>query len=250
MTLTLHENQTLVMPQHVAIIMDGNGRWAQGRGLPRLAGHHAGTGNIKRIVREAIALGIPYLTVYAFSTENWRRPSWEVRGLMRIMAEYLDRELRDLHAEGVRLRLLGTLNNVDPALRQKIMDAIELTQNNTAVTLAVAFNYGGRDDIIQAVREIVAQGYDAHEITDEMISRHLYTAGMPDPDLIVRTSGEQRLSNFLIWQAAYSEYYMTPLLWPDFGPDHFREAVTTFAQRERRYGGRPGEPISSAAANS
>lgn len=239
--MTVQQLETTVAPRHVAIIMDGNGRWAQGRGLPRLAGHHAGTGNIKRIVREAIALGIPYLTIYAFSTENWKRPTWEVRGLMRIMAEYLDRELRELHAEGVRLHLLGTLDGVDSALAKKIQNAITLTANNTALTLSVAFNYGGRADIVNAVREIVAKGINPEDISDEMIAGHLYTSGIPDPDLIVRTSGEQRLSNFLIWQAAYSEYYMTPLLWPDFGPDQFREAVSNFGNRERRYGGRIGE---------
>ena len=243
--MTLQHSDRSAPLNHVAIIMDGNGRWALGRGLPRLAGHHAGTGNIKRIVREAIALGIPYLTLYAFSTENWNRPTWEVRGLMRIMAEYLDRELRELHAEGVRLRLLGDLENVDPFLAKKIEGAIEMTRNNTAITLAVAFNYGGRADIVRAVREIVAEGVDPAEITDEMITRHLYTAGMPDPDLIVRTSGEQRFSNFLIWQAAYSEYLMTPLLWPDFGPDQFREAISTFASRERRFGARPSEQSDS-----
>lgn len=239
--MTLQQLERSTSLNHVAIIMDGNGRWAQGRGLPRLAGHHAGTGNIKRIVREAIALDIPFLTLYAFSTENWKRPSWEVRGLMRIMAEYLDRELRELHAEGVRLRLLGDLDGVDAALARKILDAIELTRNNTAITVAVAFNYGGRADIVKAVREIVSEGVTPGDITDEMINRHLYTAGMPDPDLIVRTSGEHRLSNFLIWQAAYSEYFMTPLLWPDFGPDQFREAITSFTQRDRRFGGRPAE---------
>lgn len=243
--MTLQHSDRSAPLNHVAIIMDGNGRWAQGRGLPRLAGHHAGTGNIKRIVREAIALGIPYLTLYAFSTENWNRPTWEVRGLMRIMAEYLDRELRELHAEGVRLRLLGDLENVDPFLAKKIEGAIEMTRNNTAITLAVAFNYGGRADIVRAVREIVAEGVNPAEITDEMITRHLYTAGMPDPDLIVRTSGEQRFSNFLLWQAAYSEYLMTPLLWPDFGPDQFREAISTFASRERRFGARPSEQSDS-----
>lgn len=239
--MTIQQLDLSAVPHHVAIIMDGNGRWAQGRGLPRLAGHHAGTGNIKRIVREAIALGIPYLTLYAFSTENWRRPTWEVRGLMRIMAEYLDRELRDLHAEGVRLRLLGTLEGVDSKLAKKIEQAIEMTRNNTAITLAVAFNYGGRADIIQAIQQIVSSGVAPESISQEMIDRFLYTAGMPDPDLIVRTSGEQRLSNFLIWQAAYSEYFLTPLLWPDFGPEQFREAITTFARRERRFGGRPEE---------
>ncbi len=226
---------------HVATIMYGNGRWAQGRGLPRLAGHHAGTGNIKRIVREAIDLGIPYLTLYAFSTENWKRPSWEVRGLMRIMAEFLDRELRELHADGVRLRLLGELTGVDPQLQARIQNAIAMTQTNTAITVAVAFNYGGRADIVQAVQNIIAGGIDPAEVTDEMITGHLYTAGMPDPDLIVRTSGEQRLSNFLIWQAAYSEYFITPLLWPDFGPANFREAISSFVQRERRFGARPAE---------
>lgn len=239
--MTMQQLERAAPLNHVAIIMDGNGRWAEGRGLPRLAGHHAGTSNIKRIVREAIALDIPYLTLYAFSTENWKRPGWEVRGLMRIMAEFLDRELRELHADGVRLRLLGTLDGVEPALAKKIQAAIDMTRHNTAITLSVAFNYGGRADIVHAVQAIIAAGIAPEDVTDEMITQHLYTNGMPDPDLIIRTSGEYRLSNFLIWQAAYSEYYITPLLWPDFGPDQFREALSSFGKRERRYGGRIGE---------
>ncbi|GIV98079.1 MAG: isoprenyl transferase [Herpetosiphonaceae bacterium] len=227
------------VPQHIAIIMDGNGRWAQRRGLPRLAGHRAGTLNIKHIVRECIALRVPYLTLYAFSTENWNRPSWEVRGLMRILSEFLDRELRELHADGVHLRHLGELDGVEPALQKRVRSAIDLTRNNTAITLAVAFNYGGRADIVRAVRRIVESGIPAQEVTEQTISEHLYTVGMPDPDLIIRTSGEWRLSNFLIWQAAYSEYWTTPILWPDFTPQDLRRAVADYGQRERRFGARP-----------
>lgn len=227
------------VPQHIAIIMDGNGRWAQRRGLPRLAGHRAGTLNIKHIVRECIALRVPYLTLYAFSTENWNRPSWEVRGLMRILSEFLDRELRELHADGVHLRHLGELDGVEPALQKRVRSAIDLTRNNTAITLAVAFNYGGRADIVRAVRHIIESGTPAQEVTEQTISEHLYTVGMPDPDLIIRTSGEWRLSNFLIWQAAYSEYWTTPILWPDFTPQDLRRAVADYGQRERRFGARP-----------
>jgi undecaprenyl diphosphate synthase len=229
---------TAKIPQHVAIIMDGNGRWAQQNHLPRLAGHRAGTTNIKHIVRECIAQKIPYLTLYAFSTENWNRPSWEVGGLMRILAEFIDRELRELHADGVHLRHLGELDGVEPFLQGKVRDAIKLTQHNTAITVAVAFNYGGRGDIVRAVRRIVAAGTPVEEINDELISRHLYTDGMPDPDLIIRTSGEWRLSNFLIWQSAYSEYWFTSLFWPDFKPEHLRMALADFGQRERRFGAR------------
>lgn len=224
-------------PRHIAIIMDGNGRWARQRHLPRLAGHRAGTENIRRIVTECAEQGVHYLTLYAFSTENWSRPSAEVDGLMRILSDFIDRETINLHREGVRLRHLGRLDNISADLRQKILDAIELTRDNARITLAVAFNYGGRADIVDAVRELIALGVTADEVTEEMISDHLSTRGMPDPDLIIRTSGEWRLSNFLIWQAAYSEYWTTPVYWPDFSPEHLRQAINDYGQRERRFGG-------------
>ena len=225
------------VPRHIAIIMDGNGRWANRRGMPRLAGHRAGTENIRRIVTECVQQGVRYLTLYAFSTENWSRPSREIDGLMRILGDFIDRETRNLHAEGVQIRHLGSLEGISELLQRKIHAAITLTQDNQRLTLAVAFNYGGRRDIVDAVRELVALGTSAEVIDEQSISDHLSTRGMPDPDLIIRTSGEWRLSNFLIWQAAYSEYWTTPVFWPDFGPDHLRQAIDDYGQRERRFGG-------------
>lgn len=225
------------IPRHIAIIMDGNGRWANRRGLPRLAGHRAGTENIRRIVRECTDQGVGYLTLYAFSTENWSRPSLEVDGLMRILGEFIDRETRSLHEEHVQIRHLGRLDGISTTLRRKIQSAVELTRNNQRLTLAVAFNYGGRGDIVDAVRELVAMGLPPDSIDEQQISDHLSTHGMPDPDLIIRTSGEWRLSNFLIWQAAYSEYWTTPIFWPDFGPEQLRQAIYDYGQRERRFGG-------------
>ncbi|WP_029214983.1 isoprenyl transferase [Kallotenue papyrolyticum] len=227
------------IPQHIAIIMDGNGRWAQQRGLPRAMGHRAGTENIRRIVQEAKALGVRYLTLYAFSTENWNRPGPEVRALMAILGEFIDRETAALHAEGVQIRHLGSLDGLSPQLQAKVRYALELTRHNTALVLAVAFNYGGRADIVQAVRAIVREGIPPEAITEAVIADHLYTRGMPDPDLIVRTAGEFRLSNFLIWQAAYAEYYSTPVFWPDFGPEDLKQAVAAYGQRERRFGALP-----------
>jgi undecaprenyl diphosphate synthase len=180
---------------------------------------------------------VQYLTLYAFSTENWSRPSAEVDGLMRILSDFIDRETINLHREGARLRHLGRLENISAELRQKILDAIELTRHNTRITLAVAFNYGGRADIVDAVRELIALGVKPEEVNEALISDHLSTRGMPDPDLIIRTSGEWRLSNFLIWQAAYSEYWTTPVYWPDFSPEHLRQAIYDYGQRERRFGG-------------
>jgi undecaprenyl diphosphate synthase len=225
------------VPSHIAIIMDGNGRWAKKRGLPRLAGHRAGTENIRRIVTECVAQGVKYLTIYAFSTENWSRPSREVEGLMRILSEFVDRETDNLDREGVQIRHLGRLDNVSPHLQKKIQSAVQQTSHNDRLVLAVAFNYGGRSDIVDAVRAMVAQGCSAEDITEQAISEHLSTRGMPDPDLIIRTSGEWRLSNFLIWQAAYSEYWTTQMFWPDFGPEHLRQAINDYGQRERRFGG-------------
>ncbi|HEY3228841.1 MAG TPA: isoprenyl transferase [Roseiflexaceae bacterium] len=229
--------QTPRAPRHIAIIMDGNGRWARQRGLPRLAGHRAGTENIRRIVTEAVEQHIPYLTLYAFSSENWSRPAHEVDGLMRILGEYIDRETGRLDEQGVRIRHLGRLDGIAPELRRKIRAATELTRANTRLTLAVALNYGGRADIVDAVRAIVAQGIAPDAIDERCIAEHLATRDMPDPDLIIRTSGEWRLSNFLIWQAAYSEYWTTPIFWPDFGAHHLRQAIHDYGQRERRFGG-------------
>jgi undecaprenyl diphosphate synthase len=229
------------VPRHIAIIMDGNGRWAKRRGLPRLAGHRAGTENIRRIVRECTDQGVLYLTLYAFSTENWSRPSLEVDGLMRILGEFIDRETRSLHEENVQIRHLGRMDGISEVLQRKIHSAVELTRHNQRLTLAVALNYGGRGDIVDAVRELVAQGLPPDGIDEQQISEHLSTRGMPDPDLIIRTSGEWRLSNFLIWQAAYSEYWTTPIFWPDFGPDQLRQAINDYGQRERRFGGLSSE---------
>jgi undecaprenyl diphosphate synthase len=224
-------------PRHVAIIMDGNGRWARARGLPRLAGHRAGTENIRRIVTECVELRIPYLTLYAFSTENWSRPAYEVDGLMRILGEYIDRETHRLHDQGVRIRHLGRLDGLQAGLVRKIQAAVEQTAANTRLTLAVALNYGGRAEIVDALRAIVAAGVAPDDIDEGCIAAYLGTHGMPDPDLVIRTSGERRLSNFLVWQAAYSELWMTPTLWPDFGTTHLRQALDDYAGRERRFGG-------------
>src|SRR6266498_5737067 len=224
------------IPKHVAIIMDGNGRWAISRGLPRLAGHRAGTENLRRIIRATVAFGIKYLTIYAFSTENWGRPPEEVKGLMYILEDVIDRELAELNKEGVQLRHIGRLERLAPTLQEKVLDAVELTKNNDRLVLNVAFNYGGRDEIVNAIQNIIKDGIAPEDVTDELVSRYLYTAGVPDPDLIIRTSGELRVSNFLIWQAAYSEWYVTPTYWPDFDKEEYRRALETFAQRDRRYG--------------
>lgn len=232
------------IPQHVAIIMDGNGRWALSRGLPRLAGHKAGTENLRRVIRSTVEFGIPYLTIYAFSTENWGRPPEEVQGLMRILEDVIDRELGELHKEGVQLRHIGRLERLAPTLQEKVLEAVDMTKHNTRLTLNIAFNYGGRDEIVQAIQRIIRDGVPAEDVNDEVVGRYLYTAGVPDPDLIIRTSGELRVSNFLIWQAAYSEWYITPTFWPDFDKEEYRRALETFAQRDRRYGG-----VSEAVAN-
>lgn len=224
-------------PEHVAVIMDGNGRWARQRGLPRLAGHRAGTENIRSIVTACIELAIPCLTLYAFSTENWSRPSVEIQGLMHILGEFIDRETQSLHEQGVHLRHLGSLEGISDSLCHKVRYAIELTHNNDRLTLAIAFNYGGRTDIVNAVRKLIAQGIPVDAIDEQLISANLSTSGLPDPDLVIRTSGEWRLSNFLIWQAAYSEYWATPVLWPDFKAEHFRQAIDDYGRRERRFGG-------------
>lgn len=226
-----------LIPTHVAIIMDGNGRWATQRGLPRLAGHRAGTENIRPITFKAAELGIRYLTLWAFSTENWRRPREEVEGLMQILSEVIERETEELHRHGAQLRHIGSLEGLSSALQQQIRNAIELTKHNDRIVLTIAFNYGGRAEIIQAIRRIVSEGIPPDAIDESTVERFLYTAGLPEPDLIIRTSGELRISNFLLWQAAYAEYYFTPTLWPDFTPAEFEAAIRDFQRRERRFGG-------------
>lgn len=224
------------VPTHVAIIMDGNGRWARARGLPRLAGHRAGTENLRSIIEACVEFGIKYLTIYAFSTENWGRPIDEVEGLMNIFDDVFDRELQELHRQGAQLRHIGRLDGVRKSMVEKINRGVELTKNNTRLILNVAFNYGGRDEIIHAIQRIVEDGIPADKIDDQLISNYLFTAGIPDPDLVVRTSGEQRTSNFLLWQSAYSEWYFPEVYWPDFGRDQLLEAIREYSQRERRFG--------------
>lgn len=223
-------------PEHVAIIMDGNGRWARQRGLPRSAGHRQGTENLRRIIRAAVEFGVRIMTIYAFSTENWSRPRREVLLLMRILEMVIDRELRELHDEGVQIRHIGELDGIEERLARKVLEACEYTRHNQRLILNVAFNYGGRDEIVHAVQNIVRAGIAPEDITEATINNYMYTSGLPDPDLIIRTSGEFRLSNFLIWQGAYSEIYTTETYWPDFGREAFYDALLAFGNRRRRFG--------------
>jgi undecaprenyl diphosphate synthase len=224
-------------PGHVAVIMDGNGRWAEERGLSRSEGHAAGTENIRRVIEHCGERGIGTLTLFAFSTENWKRPRLEVRGLMHLLSRTIEREIQPLHEAGVRLRYVGRLDVLEPPIRRQVQRAVDLTAKNDKMTVCVAFNYGGRADIVDAVRELVAQDIAAEDVTEARIAEHLCTTGLPDPDLIIRTGGEQRLSNFLIWQAAYSEYHFTDTYWPDFGERDIDLALAAYAARDRRYGG-------------
>jgi undecaprenyl diphosphate synthase len=224
------------VPYHLAIIMDGNGRWAKARGLPRIAGHRAGVENLRRILTACGEFNVKILTIYAFSTENWGRPEAEVRGLMNILETVIDRELKQLHANGVQLRHIGELDGLSEGLQAKVRKAVDLTRHNDHLILNVAFNYGGRQDLLQAFRRIVADGIPADQINERLIDYYLYTAGQPDPDMVIRTGGEMRLSNFLLWQASYAEYYSTPKYWPDFDRNELLKAMVHFAQRERRFG--------------
>lgn len=224
------------IPTHLAIIMDGNGRWAIEKGLPRLAGHRAGTENLREVIEACAEFGIQYLTIYAFSTENWNRPIDEIQGLMKIFRMMLDRELNNLHKDGVQLRHLGRLDRIDQELQEKVTEAIQLTKDNKTLILNIAFNYGGRDEILQAIKQLMADGNKSEDVDEDLFSKYLYTADCPDPDLIIRTSGEYRCSNFLIWQSAYAEWYFTSTYWPDFGRKELYTALTTYNQRERRYG--------------
>jgi len=238
------------VPHHLAIIMDGNGRWARSRGLPRLAGHRAGTENIRRILQSCVEHGVKILTLYAFSTENWGRPGVEVRGLMSLLEQTIDRELPELHQNGVQLRHIGRLEGISEGLRQRVLDAIKLTEHNDRIILNVAFNYGGRTEIVDAVRRIVESGMAPERLDEHLFSQYLYTAGLPDPDLIIRTAGELRISNFLIWQSAYAEYYATPTYWPDFNEEELHMAILEYGRRERRFGLIKPESGSSIAAPS
>jgi len=226
----------LSIPHHIGVIMDGNGRWAQEHGLPRLEGHRAGTENIRRLLRSCGEYGIKIVTIYAFSTENWFRPSDEVRGLIGILERVLEIEVENMHQEGVKLRHVGELEGLPDRLRKAVLDAIELTKNNDRLILNVAFNYGGRAEIVRAVKRLLEDNPDPNEIDEELFGGYLYTAGLPDPDLIIRTGGEMRLSNFLIWQSAYAEYYSTPTFWPDFDKEELTKALRAYARRERRFG--------------
>ena len=225
------------VPRHVAVIMDGNGRWAQQRGLSRQAGHRAGTENIRNIIRTFGERGVEVLTLYAFSTENWTRPRREVNALMRLIGRVINREVKELHRNGVRLVHIGDLDPLEPEIRKKVMQAIELTKDNDRMTVAVAFNYGSRAEIVVAVRRIIADRVPAARVDEALFSSYLYTAGLPDPDLVIRTAGEVRLSNFLLWQSSYAELYATSTLWPDFDAAEVDRALAAYARRARRFGG-------------
>ena len=223
-------------PQHVAIVMDGNGRWAKKRGLPRLVGHNAGGENIRPVVKIFADYGVKYLTLYMFSTENWNRPRIEVAGLLSLLARKIDQEAQAFHQENIRLVHLGRLDRLSQKLREKVQAAVELTKNNTGLTLCLAFDYGARDEIVQAARRIASAGIPRDNIDEPVFAQYLYNPDIPDPDLVIRTGGESRLSNFLLWQTAYSELYFTPVLWPDFGHKDVEEALSEYKRRQRRFG--------------
>lgn len=229
------------IPAHIAIIMDGNGRWATKRHLPRQAGHKAGMEALRRTIEAVSDLGVSVLTVYAFSTENWKRPEDEVGFLMQLLLEYLAIELKNLHKKNVRIQMLGEQDRLEKRIQQEVRKAIKTTENNTGLVLNIALNYGGRAELVRAFRQIAARvqagELNPEDITEEMIDRHLYTGGIADPDLLIRTANEKRISNFLLWQIAYSELYVTDALWPDFGRDDIVRAIADYQKRDRRYGG-------------
>jgi undecaprenyl diphosphate synthase len=224
------------LPTHIAIIMDGNGRWAQKRGLPRLEGHQAGVENLRSVISYFAKLKLKYLTLYGFSTENWKRPKKEIEGLLKLLEEAIDKETLELHKNGIRIRHLGRREKLSAGLQQAIAKAVELTKDNKGMTVSFAFDYGGRAEIIDAVRKIVNEGIPPKKINEQLFESHLYTAGLPEVDLVIRTAGELRISNFLMWQAAYSEYYFTKVLWPDFDSKEIDKALLAYSQRQRRFG--------------
>jgi undecaprenyl diphosphate synthase len=229
------------LPAHIAVIMDGNGRWARKRGLPRVAGHRSGINAVREVVEGSAELGISFLTLYAFSVENWKRPVTEVRTLMLLLREYLHREIDNLDRNNIRFGTIGRTDRLEPAVRVELDKAIERTSSNTGMNFVVALNYGGRAEIVDAVNRLLAEHRDS--VDESEFSRYLYTAQFPDPDLLIRTSGELRVSNFLLWQIAYTEMYVTDTLWPDFSRKDLYEAILAFQKRERRYGGLGEAPV-------
>ena len=225
------------LPRHVAIIMDGNGRWAEKRGLPRMEGHRAGVNNIRPIIKSLNNHGVEYLTIYAFSTENWNRPDNEVHGLLGLLEDIIDEEARELHKNGVKIRHIGSLDRLSTALQESVKIAVDLTAANKGITLGVALNYGGREEILNAIRNILKDNVKAEDMDDKLLGEYLQTTGLADVDLVIRTGGEIRISNFLIWQTAYSEFYFTQILWPDFNKEELEKALTAYSQRQRRFGG-------------
>jgi undecaprenyl diphosphate synthase len=233
------DSTSLTIPTHVAIIMDGNGRWAAARGMPRAVGHREGVKAVRRTVEAAMAQGVKFLTLFAFSSENWRRPEAEITDLTGLLRQYLRSELNELHEKGVRLRVIGERDRFGQNLSHDLAAAEAKTLNNEKLTLVMALSYGGRADIVEAARRAIAAGLSPAELNEQRFAELLATDGIPDPDLLIRTSGEERISNFLLWQTAYAELYFTDILWPDFGQESFAEAVQEFARRERRFGARP-----------
>ena len=233
------------IPRHVAFILDGNSRWAEKRGLPRLEGHRAGVQNIRRILKCLGEHGVEYVTLYAFSTENWNRPEAEINDLFNLLVEVVVREARELHKNGVRIRHIGRLEGLPEEVKKSIAEAVKLTENNKHMTLGVALNYGGRAEILDAIQRIAREKIIPEDIDEKLFGQYLYTAEFPDVDLMIRTSGEMRTSNFLIWQSAYSEYYFTPVLWPDFDEKELEKALLAYSQRQRRFGGRQSEDACS-----
>jgi undecaprenyl diphosphate synthase len=236
MMTAVSANKKPPFPTHIAIIMDGNGRWAQKRGLPRLEGHQAGVENLRSVIKYFRKLKLKYLTLYGFSTENWKRPKDEIDGLLNLLQEAIDKETLELHKNGIRIRHLGRRDRLSAGLQRAIAKAVELTKANKGMTVSFAFDYGGRAEIIDAVRKIVNEGISPKKINEQLFDNYLYTAGLPEVDLVIRTAGELRISNFLIWQTAYSEYYSTEVFWPDFDSKEIDKALLAYSQRQRRFG--------------
>lgn len=234
------QTSTTAIPAHIAIIMDGNGRWATARNLPRVAGHKKGADSVREAIESCVESGVPYLTLYAFSSENWSRPASEVDSLMELLSFYLNKEIKTLHSNGIRLNFVGDRDKLSPDIAKKLKEAEELTRNNTNLVLTIAISYGSRQEIVMAAKFLAQQVSDGKiapdEINEQSFAKFLYTIDIPDPDLLIRTGGEQRLSNFLLWQSAYTELFFTDVLWPDFRKENLAQAIFEFSKRERRYG--------------